>query len=57
MTDYVIVGLEYQRQFAWEPVCHPGMDDCVDTWVGRVCCTSPTLITKAVSSDREKLGE
>ena len=57
MTNYVIVSLEYQRQFAWEPVCHPGMDDCVDTWVGHVYCTSPTVISKAVSSDREKLEE
>lgn len=57
MTDYVIVCMEYQRQLAYEPFWEPGMDDSVDMWVSHVYCTSPTLITKVVSSDKKLLEE
>lgn len=57
MTEYVITYLEFQRQYAWEPVCHPGMDDCVDTWVSHVYCTSPLVLTSVVSSDKKDLEE
>ena len=57
MTDYGIAYLEFQRQYAWEPVCHPGMDDCVDTWVSHVYCTSPLVLTTVVSSDKKDIEE
>lgn len=57
MTDYVIVGLEYQRQGWYEMVHHPGMDDAIESYVLHIVCTSPVIITKAVSSNKEELEE